>query len=302
MKGIISADYHLRQDRPRCRLDEDWMGSQKKAIEGVVEIAIDKECDIYVIGDIFNTPRVPPEVVSMFISSFEGMGNNSLKVRILAGNHDLPYHNWENVNQSSFGIIWNMIENFITPLSPIDYSYYSAHFGEPILPQEEPTEPILFLHQLVFPSKKSMPPNTNAITASDLLKEHPNYKWIFVGDYHSSYHYEKDGRHVVNPGCLIRQRADLIDYQPEVAYVDTDKGIVEWIEIEDRAVLVTDEYLRKEEERSDRIEAFVESVKKSGQISLSFIDNLNERIEENREELSEDVINIIEEIREETAK
>lgn len=300
MRGIITADFHLRADRPRCRLDEDWMKSQRKAIESVVEIAIDKECDIYVIGDIFNTPRVSPEVVSMFISSLEGMENNNLNIRILAGNHDLPYHSWDNVNQSSFGILWNMVENFITPLTSISDFYWALHFGETKCRPPENGDPVLFLHRLVFPSKKSIPPNTSAITASDLLKEYPDYKWIFVGDYHSSYHYEENGRHVVNPGCLIRQRADLMDYQPEVAYVDTDEGTVEWIEIEDKAVLVTDEYLRKEEERSDRIEAFVESVKKSGQISLSFIDNLNERIAENRDEIGEEAINIIEEIREET--
>ena len=301
MKGIITADYHLRADRPRCRLDEDWMSTQKKAIDSVMEIAINKDCDVYVIGDIFDTPRVPPEVVSLFLQSLWRMDVPQLKVHLLAGNHDLPYHNWSNVNQSSFGILWKLVANNTTDsLTCIEAFYSSAHFGEP-LPVKS-IDPILFLHRLVFPSKKSLPPNVNAITASDLLKEYPEYKWIFVGDYHSAYHYEEKGRHVVNPGCLIRQRADLIDYQPEVAYVDTEKGIVEWIEIEDKAVLVTDEYLRKEEERNDRIEAFVESVKKSGQVSLSFIDNLNERIEENREEISKDVINIIEEIHEEVTK
>lgn len=300
MKGIITADFHLRADRPRCRLDENWMDSQKKAIGSVINIAIEKECDVFILGDIFNTPRVPPEVVSMFIYSLREMENNNLKVQILAGNHDLPYHSWDNVEQSSFGILYILTLDTNIPLIDISFFYPAAHFGEPITLSNEVAEPILFLHQLVFPSQKSKPPNTNAITASDLLEHHPNYKWIFVGDYHSSYHYEENGRHVVNPGCLIRQRADLMDYQPEVAYVDTDKGIVEWIEIEDKAILVTDEYLRKEEERSNRIEAFVESVKKSGQISLSFIDNLNERIEENRDEIGTNAINIIEEIKEET--
>lgn len=297
MKGIITADFHLRADRPRCRLDEDWMESQRKAIESVFKIAVNKQCDVFILGDIFNTPRVPPEVVSTFISSLQEIGVN--KVHILAGNHDLPYHSWDNVNQSSFGILWNL-KDTTDILTSIDDSYWALHFGETKARPPENAEPILFLHQLVFPSKKSMPPNTNAITALDLLKEHPNYKWIFVGDYHSSYHYEENGRHVINPGCLIRQRADLMDYQPEVAYIDTNEGIVEWIEIEDKAILVTDEYLRKEEERNSRIEAFVESVKKSGQISLSFIDNLNERIEENKDEIGMDAINIIEEIREET--
>lgn len=300
MRGIITADWHLRGDKPRCRLDEDWIDSQRKAIESVVKITIDKECDLYILGDIFQTPRVPPEVVSLFISNLEGMENNNLRVRIIAGNHDLPYNNWNNVETSAFGILWKLAGNKTSCLNPIDFFHAFAHFNEPIVLDNRLTEPILFLHQLVFPSEKNKPPNVNAITASDLLKQYPDHKWIFVGDYHSSYHYEEDGRHVINPGCLIRQRADLMDYQPEVAYVDTDKEDLEWIEIEDKAVLVTDEYLRKEKERSSRIEAFVESIRKSGQVSLSFVDNLNKRIQENKEKLNEDVINIIEEIREET--
>ena len=42
MKGIITADLHLRADRPRCRLDEDWMETQRKALETVIKIAIEK--------------------------------------------------------------------------------------------------------------------------------------------------------------------------------------------------------------------------------------------------------------------
>ena len=301
MKGIITADLHLRADRPRCRLDEDWMETQRKACESVARIAVDKGADIFIIGDIFNSPRVPPEIVSLFITSFLEMEKQELYVRILAGNHDLPYHNWNNVNQSSFGILWSMVTGYTSMMYTIE-TYSFAHFGETIIEKNNMDESILFLHQLVFPSEKSKPPNVDAIIASELLKQYPIYKWIFVGDYHSSYHYEENGRHVVNPGCLIRQRADLADYQPEVAYVDTDKGIVEWIEIEDKASLVTDEYLRKEEERNDRIEAFVESLEKSSQISLSFIDNLNERIAENWGEIEEEAINIIDEIKEEVGK
>ena len=69
MQGIISGDWHLRADRPRCRLDENWMETQRWACEQVAKIAIEKDCDIYITGDIFDTPRVPPEVVSLFISS-----------------------------------------------------------------------------------------------------------------------------------------------------------------------------------------------------------------------------------------
>ncbi len=297
MRGLISADWHLRADRPRCRIDTNWMETQRKAIAEVAEIAINKDTHLFILGDIFDTPRVAPEIISMFIAGIKDINQS---IFILAGNHDLPYHSWNNVGQSSFGVLWNIaLTDRDSLLSLPDY-YHGAHFGELISnPSYPKSTDCLFLHRLVFPSEASKPPAVNAITAQDLLDEYPEYKWIFVGDYHSSYHYEKAGRHVINPGCLTRQRADLITYQPEVAYVDTESGTVEWIEIDDPAMLVTDAYLKKEQERNSRIEAFVESVKKSGQVSLSFMDNLNERIQENHQEIGEDALDIIQEITEE---
>ena len=35
MKGIITADWHLRATRPQCRIDEDWILTQKNALNQI---------------------------------------------------------------------------------------------------------------------------------------------------------------------------------------------------------------------------------------------------------------------------
>ena len=40
MNVIITADWHLRKDKPRCRLDEDWFGTQKKVIQFIFDKAM----------------------------------------------------------------------------------------------------------------------------------------------------------------------------------------------------------------------------------------------------------------------
>ena len=78
--------------------------------------------------------------------------------------------------------------------------------------------------------------------------------------------------------------------------LDTNKGTVKKIFVLDQAELVTDEYLKDEEERNERIEAFVSSISKGKNVSLSFEDNLRKAIEKNKKKLGEGVIQIIQEV------
>ncbi len=50
---------------------------------------------------------------------------------------------------------------------------------------------------------------------------------------------------------------------------------------------------QKEEERDNRITAFVEGIKKSTNISLSIIDNIEKAINKNKKTLDEDTIKMI---------
>jgi hypothetical protein len=145
----------------------------------------------------------------------------------------------------------------------------------------EPQEAkIMFMHTLVFNSEKDIPPNSGGISAGSLLDMFPKANWIFVGDNHHTFHYQKKGRHVLSPGCLNRQSSDLIDYQPVCYYIDTDEDIVEAIPIPDDSELVTDAYIQKENERESRITAFVEKIQNQCEVSLSFIDNLRETLKQ----------------------
>ncbi len=292
MKLLITADWHLRLNIPRCRTDENWLEFQESMVKEIVQIANRKRAILAIIGDIFDIPNVPSYITAMFLL-------NVLKVkqgtRILAGNHDLPQHSWANISNSSIGIINSIIANKHHGISYIDDLGSWSHFGEEI---KNPGQELQFIHRLVFEKIKDVPPNVQACSAQDLLDEFPKAKWIFTGDMHRSFHYEKKGRHVINPGCIIRQAADFKDYQPSVYYVDTDNEIVEQIFLPDTGELVTDSYLREEEEKIDRIEAFVEGVKKNGKISLDFVGNLESALNKNKN-MDKETISIIRELMEE---
>ena len=277
----------MRANPPRCRLDEDWEETQRKTIEFIVKTANENKAELFIVGDIFDTPNVPNRIVTMLASELSKMKNY---VYFLAGNHDLPQHSMENINNSSIGILMQFawLGTSIQPIPSTLYAY--NNFNEEIKSHQSG---ILFTHRLVFKDKKSTPPFGDNITAADLLSEYPWANWIFTGDMHLAFHYEKAGRHVVNPGCIIRQTADMADYQPMLYLVNIEKETVKAIEIPDNAEMVTDLYLRAEEERDNRITAFVEGIKRSETISLSITDNIKKAIKKNKKLLNESIINMI---------
>jgi DNA repair exonuclease SbcCD nuclease subunit len=271
------------------------METQRLAIRFVVDKANEIDCNIYFTGDLLDTTRVPDEIMSMLIEEIHRLCDH-LHFCFIAGNHDLPYHNWDNINRSSIGTLWKWAVSPYTLFESIGDSAFWVHFGKD--PKEkyktELTGKPLFIHRLVFPTKKSMPPNVNGITAGNLLKEYPGIDYICIGDYHRAYDYEENGRHVINPGTLLRQDAGELDYETGFYFVDTDKDIIEFIRIPDPDDLVTDRYLEIAEERNDRIAAFVESVESSGKITLSFEDNVKSWLAENREAYTPQVVEVLE--------
>lgn len=286
MKAIITADWHLRQSAPRCRVesDEDWIKFQENILSEIVTYANKKKCEIHVVGDIFDTPKAQILMARVFMAE---MNKCKYPVRILAGNHDLPYHAWEEVNNSTYGII----RHAFPELGP---EHGAAHFGLP----EKVKDGILYTHQLTFPDAKAQPMEGIGTTAGELLDTFPEASWIFCGDYHHSFVYEEKGRFVINPGCITIQATDMIEYKPSIYYVDTEKGEIEKLYLSNDVTFVDDSHIKKEHEREDRMEAFVEKVSAQGAISLDFKGNLRKKLEnpELSSEVKQETENILEQL------
>lgn len=287
MKLIITADWHIRATRPRCRIDEDWMQTQRKALQQLVEIAKVKKAPVFVVGDLFNSNT---DTSFECIQIVQQVADELGELYALAGNHDLPYHSSENIEKSAIGVLLNSQNIFPIKKYFEGFECSASNFDE----KDNKAADIVFKHILVFPDLKSLPPNCDGITAKELLSEFPNAKYIFTGDYHHNFHYEKNGRHVINPGCLLRQASDFKDYKCGVYYVDTENEIVEFIPIIDNEQFVDDSYILKQEEREERIEKFVDKLKDTKNVSLDFIDNVHKAIAANK--LSEEMINMLEEL------
>ena len=264
MRFVLTADWHIRATKPRCRIDEDWVQTQRLALNQIADIANSKDFPVYVVGDLFHSHGDTSFEVVQLIQEFANSLNHGMF--ILAGNHDLQYHNSSNLHKSAIGILLHCEKiNFIQ-----NNEYVSAGNFD----QETENKDIIFKHILCFPDLKSMPPNVNAVTAEDLLDEYDNAKWIFTGDYHHNFVYENKGRHVVNSGCLIRQVSDMKDYQCGVYVIDTDLNEIDFVPIVDDYDLVDDSHILRQNEKDERIENMVDKLMDIEAVSLDFIQNI----------------------------
>ena len=286
-KMIITADWHIRSTKPRCRIDEDWIETQRQALAQIVKISKEKKAPVIVVGDLFHSNS---DVSFECIQMVQQMADELGELYILAGNHDLPYHSSENLEKSAIGVLLNSSRIFNIKTFTDSEKISASNFDEP----DDKNAEIVFKHTLVFPDAKSIPPNCDGTTAKELLEEFPNAEWIFTGDYHHNFHYEKNGRHVVNSGCLLRQASDFKDYQCGVYFVDTDRNIVEFISIIDSEQLIDDSYILQENEREERIDNFVQKLKDTESVSLDFLANVETALQSN--ELESDLKEVIEEL------
>ena len=294
MKFICTADWHIRATRPRCRIDNNWLETQRKALRQVLKISEDKGVPIMVVGDIFHSNS---DTSFECIQLVQQMADKLGGLYILAGNHDLPYHSSENLDKSAIGVLLNsnnvhLIKDYLTKWNlEQEYPYIisAGNFDE----KDDERAEIVFKHVLTIPSEDK-PDFVDCETPESLLEKFPNAKWIFTGDYHHNFHYEKKGRHVVNSGCLLRQASDMKNYQCGVYFVDTDENIVEFIPIIDNEDLIDDSYILQENERNERIESFVDKLKKTKGVSLDFIENVQNEMKHNKFET--ELVQVVDEL------
>lgn len=267
-KLLITADWHIRSTVPSCieATQEEWMKFQKKSVARVGEIAKEYKVDeIDIGGDLFHSEQTASNECIYLLQEFvKGMDYCNIPVYILAGNHDLPQHSSNNIPKSAIGVLLN--SKSVRNMSYDTSSIKGCNFDEDNYGDAK----LIFKHVLTIPSKDK-PDFIECETPESLLEKFPDADWIFTGDYHKNFHHEKDGRHVVNSGCLMRQAADFEDYTPGVYIVDTEAETVEFVPIGLEQKFNHNGYEKKALDQT--IENFVEGIK-AEDVTLDYISSL----------------------------
>lgn len=283
MKILITADWHVRGERPLCRTDEDWIESQRKTIAQIREAFFHNGCEqIWILGDIFDAPRCATSAVNMLIGELKKFPQNSVK--ILCGNHDLKDHNYNNLEECSIGTLKKIFGDVPDVVANDGIGSMSVSAKPFALDDLQSNADVICTHQLTFPNEKARPMPGCGVLAQDLLDRWVNAEIIFTGDYHHGYIYKEDwdtlpGRYVVTPGCINIQKADELDYEPFVVVWDTKSNIDDYnfckVYLDPQREFCTRDHIEAREQKEAQLAEVVETIKGGTEITLDFDSNLS---------------------------
>lgn len=265
MKILLTGDWHIRETKPVCRLDDYWQ-TQWEKIDWVADLAKKYDCPVLHSGDLFHHWKPSPYLLSMCI---EHLPKYFFTVY---GNHDLPQHNLQLAEKSGVNVL--AASGRITVLE-------GTHFGEE--PIKASFENILVWHVMTY--KNELPyPGCEASPARSLLKKYPQYNLILTGDNHVTFveKYRDNNRMLINPGSIFRWTASQIDHEPCVFLYDTEKYTYRQIFLPIKTDVISREHIETQERINNRIDAFISGLSMDFETEISFQANLEKFFEKNR--------------------
>lgn len=267
--AILTADWHLRSDNPICRTD-DFIKAQFKKVRFIKRLQNEHNCPVLCAGDIFNHWKPSPRLLSKTMKYMPG------NMVCIAGNHDLPAHSLERIDESGFNVLDEAdYINYEPAALEFNFSLHVHHFGtEYIKPGEKwpGMRRVALIHEYVYKGRKPFPGQLTGVTA--LMKKLKGYDLIVVGDNHVPFVHRAENQLVVNSGSLTRQTADQIKHRPRVYlwYAKTNTVKPVYIPIEKNVITRT--HIKKDKERDSRIEAFITALETGCEIHLQFEKNI----------------------------
>ena len=140
--------------------------------------------------------------------------------------------------------------------------------------------------------KNELPfPGCKEPKAISVLKKYPWANLIICGDNHKTFVEEYQGRYLVNPGSMTRQKSDQVDHKPCVFLWSAKNNELEQVFLPIEKNVITREHIEKDEARDERIQAFIEKLTDDSITDVNFQDNLKQFLSQNP--LKKSVVNYI---------
>jgi len=279
---ILTADWHLREDQPQCRTDDYWE-AQEQAVDFVRELAGEYDCPVVIAGDVFDKWKRTHRLVSWAATHMPP------DVYAIPGQHDLPFHRITEAPRMALNVLFDT--GRVKPLYTVQTSavghptrIYGFPYGVELGPcTDTGSGPnIAVCHQLVWHKVKPWP-GCEAGTAVKLLKKMKGYDLVVTGDNHIPFTVKlKSGRRLVNPGSLMRMRADQADHKPRVYLWCAEDNSIEPVYLPIKKGVVIREHIDQKEKREARMSSFVTRLSEQWEVGLSFEDNLKKFYRENK--------------------
>jgi len=280
--AILTGDWHLREDTPECRTDNFWE-TQWKKVDFISELQRTYNCIVIHTGDLFNHWKPSPYLLASTITHIPK------QFYTIYGNHDLPQHNLELSNKCGIEVLKQ--SGHLTVLNGV---HWKKEPGE-VLYDLGFKRKVLFWHVMTYTGGTPWPGCVD-LRADEILQKYKEYDLIVTGHNHKAFTSQWEGRLLVNPGSITRQKTDQMNAQPCVYlwYEETNTVKPVYLPIEDD--VVSKEHIRRKERHDERLYTFVHKLESDWEGIVTLEENLRRVLLENevRKEVEDIVYKAIE--------
>ena len=275
--AILTADWHLRDDRPIARTDDYWSAQELK-VAFVSGLQQKHGCPVLHAGDLFHKHSPSPYLLQWVIKHLPK------SFVTVPGNHDIPNHNMDRYESSGLavleaaGVVKVLREDGTGNWDGFNHSTVIGFpYGAELYKN---SAEMIMLHEMVF--NKPPFPGVIGYTPDDLREIFPDAKLISTGHNHTPLFDNTAEPLVLNPGSLMRMTADQTDYEPCVWLWYAKENRVEPIKIPIEKGIICRKHIDAPEERDERMLTFVERLRTDIEIGLSFKNNLEAYMKKNK--------------------
>jgi DNA repair exonuclease SbcCD nuclease subunit len=281
VKLLLTGDKHIRYAAPENRID-DFFEVQLAKEREMLEIAGEHDCQaILQPGDMFDSPNPPRYAMSRYIELYHEFGTEIFTV---LGQHDTSMRNLDAAVKKTASYLLQSAG--VIKIIGLDGKHESLYGGAETVclhglsfEQEAVPVPvegvfnILMAHASV--GDKPLFPGQALEGPREYARRHPGFDLILLGDYHYPYEDKWQNTDIINCGVSIRKTVDKreLEHKPHVIVYDTDTRLYTTHYL---TIKPWNEVFRIPEkaEESSRLLDFINSLKTSAGIELSFASNL----------------------------
>jgi len=275
---ILTGDLHIRDDQPEARTD-NYFEAQTKKIKFLKEQQEKYKCPILCAGDLFHKARSSKELEVWCLNN---LPDNIITV---PGNHDLPNHNLNKLDDSSLGVL-NAADKILVHGVPLD-TFTTIDYED---------KKIGMIHSLIYHTDPIIAEGKIiSKSAEKILKEHLEFDIILSGDNHQTFVVEYKGRILINVGSMMRMNAGQIEHKPCLYLLCTADNSVVQVFYPIKQGVISRDHIEAKTGVSERFDSFINRMNSDYEMSLSFEKNVEAYFKANktRKPVQEEVWNHI---------
>lgn len=248
--GILTSDWHAREDTPVGRTD-DYLAAFLRKVDFISDLQKQYQCLVFHAGDLFDNWKPSPNLLRLMIEHIPD------KFYTVYGQHDVPQHSLDLVHKCGINCLVSAGK-----VNVLEGSHWGMVPGVNQISIEVPQvdKRILVWHRYTYQGTKAIFSKIQD-NAHAILSKYP-FDLILTGDNHKAFveHYiDKDERVrvLVNPGSIMRMDADQIDFKPRVYLWNAELNTVTPVYLPIEEGVISRTHLIKKAERESRLDAFI---------------------------------------------